>query len=109
MNIYTLLFFLATILISCSSAPNNETKLSLDSISAQNDQIMQVQQQLQQVSVETDSLKAEGFQSRKNDGIIDLGYDYTAPYICPNHCKGSGSEKSGICKTCGMELMKNHN
>ena len=36
-------------------------------------------------------------------------YAYTAPYICPNHCKGSGSDKPGKCSVCGMELIKNPN
>ncbi len=34
-------------------------------------------------------------------------YDYTAPYICPNHCPGSGSNKPGECPVCGMELIPN--
>jgi len=36
-----------------------------------------------------------------------LGKEFTKKYICPNHCKGSGSEKSGICSDCGMELIEN--
>ncbi len=34
-------------------------------------------------------------------------YDYTAPYICPNHCPGSGSDKPGKCPVCGMDLIPN--
>lgn len=33
--------------------------------------------------------------------------EYDSPYICPSHCKGSGSEKAGTCKTCGMEYIEN--
>jgi hypothetical protein len=41
----------------------------------------------------------------------ELGVEYTAKYICPNHCKGSGSDKPGECENpdCGMELMENPN
>ena len=37
----------------------------------------------------------------------ELGNEYTAKYICPNHCKGSGSDKEGECSICEMELMEN--
>lgn len=33
--------------------------------------------------------------------------EYTAVYICPNHCAGSGHDTIGNCPVCGMELMKN--
>jgi hypothetical protein len=36
-----------------------------------------------------------------------LGKEYTARYICPDHCKGSGSDKQGVCPNCGMELIEN--
>jgi len=36
-----------------------------------------------------------------------LGKEYTAKYICPDHCKGSGSDKAGECADCGMELIEN--
>jgi uncharacterized paraquat-inducible protein A len=39
----------------------------------------------------------------------ELGKEYTSAYICPNHCKGSGSDKEGECPKCGMELMENPN
>ncbi len=40
-----------------------------------------------------------------------LGVEYTAKFVCPNHCKGSGSDKAGECSNseCGMELMENPN
>ncbi len=40
-----------------------------------------------------------------NTAVTD--YDYTAPYICPNHCPGSGSDKPGKCPVCGMDLIPN--
>jgi len=33
--------------------------------------------------------------------------EYRARYICPNHCKNSGSDKIGDCADCGMELIEN--
>jgi len=39
----------------------------------------------------------------------ELGKEYTARYICPNHCKKSGSDKEGECANCEMELMENPN
>jgi len=28
-------------------------------------------------------------------------------YVCPMHCKGSGSDKAGKCPTCNMDFVKN--
>ncbi len=39
----------------------------------------------------------------------ELGKEYTSMYICPDHCKNSGSDKEGECSNCGMELMENPN
>ena len=39
----------------------------------------------------------------------ELGKEYTSAYICPDHCKNSGSDKEGECLNCGMELMENPN
>ncbi len=51
--------------------------------------------------------------STKNGEVSDhsKGVEYTSKYICPNHCKGSGSDKEGECTNpdCGMELMENPN
>ncbi len=33
----------------------------------------------------------------------------TDPYVCPMNCENSGSMEAGVCKTCGMELVKNAN
>lgn len=35
------------------------------------------------------------------------GKEYTSAYVCPMHCKDSGSDKEGKCGTCGMALVKN--
>ena len=36
-----------------------------------------------------------------------LGTEYTSAFICPMHCKGSGSGKEGTCPVCGMDYVKN--
>lgn len=35
------------------------------------------------------------------------GKEYTAAYICPMNCEGSGSDKEGTCPVCGMDYEKN--
>jgi Heavy metal binding domain len=36
-----------------------------------------------------------------------LGPEYTAAYICPMYCEGSGSDKPGKCPVCGMDYREN--
>lgn len=55
-----------------------------------------------------DNLESSDSSSVKSkDGA--LGKEYTAKYICPMHCKGSGSDKAGKCSVCDMELIENPN
>ena len=35
------------------------------------------------------------------------GKEYTAAYVCPMHCEGSGSETEGTCPKCGMAYVAN--
>lgn len=35
------------------------------------------------------------------------GKEYTSPYVCPMHCKGSGSETAGSCPICKMDYVEN--
>ncbi|MBN2891481.1 MAG: hypothetical protein JXL97_06425 [Bacteroidales bacterium] len=42
-----------------------------------------------------------------NPNEVTLGKEYTSKYICPNHCKGSGSEEAGVCPVCGMDYIEN--
>lgn len=37
------------------------------------------------------------------------GPEYTSQYICPMHCKGSGSDQPGTCPVCQMDYEKNEN
>jgi len=33
------------------------------------------------------------------------GPEYTSAYVCPMHCKGSGSDQPGQCPVCGMDYV----
>ena len=35
------------------------------------------------------------------------GKEYTSAYVCPMHCKGSGSETEGNCPVCNMVYVVN--
>ncbi len=35
------------------------------------------------------------------------GKEYTSDYICPMHCKGSGSDAKGTCPVCKMDYVEN--
>ena len=35
------------------------------------------------------------------------GPEYTSAYVCPMHCKGSGSAEAGKCPVCGMDYVMN--
>ncbi|MBK7339375.1 MAG: hypothetical protein IPJ64_05005 [Saprospiraceae bacterium] len=37
------------------------------------------------------------------------GPEYLSAFICPMHCKGSGSDHPGECPVCHMPLEKNEN
>ncbi len=42
--------------------------------------------------------------------VVDKsGPEYTSAYICPMHCKGSGSAQAGKCPTCEMAYVQNKN
>jgi hypothetical protein len=42
---------------------------------------------------------------RKPPPIDKSGKEYTSAYVCPMHCKGSGSDTTGTCPICGMEYI----
>lgn len=35
------------------------------------------------------------------------GVEYTAKYVCPMHCEGSGGDSAGQCPVCEMDYIKN--
>ena len=47
--------------------------------------------------------KSEPNDAPKNDSVATAGM----AYICPMKCEGSGSDKPGKCKVCGMDLVEN--
>lgn len=39
--------------------------------------------------------------------VDSTGPEFTSAYICPMHCKGSGSDVAGTCPVCGMDYVMN--
>ncbi len=59
------------------------------------------------IAISTYSCKSD---SKTNDVKTEQakqGKEYTSAYVCPMHCKGSGSDKAGSCPVCGMAYEKN--
>ena len=57
------------------------------------------------------SITACGDKSKNStDGeqVASLGKEYTAAYVCPMHCEGSGSDQAGTCPVCGMDYVANN-
>ncbi|MBN1252456.1 MAG: hypothetical protein JXR51_05760 [Bacteroidales bacterium] len=79
-------------IFACNSSSDNQNNENIDSTEI--------------ISTENN---VETLDSTENVNAGNLGNEYTAKYICPNHCKGSGSDKEGECPVCGMELMENPN
>ena len=52
-------------------------------------------------SCTNNSAPSEGANTEKQ------GKEYTAAYVCPMHCEGSGSEEAGKCPVCGMDYVAN--
>ena len=45
----------------------------------------------------------------KTEQAADQGPEYTSAYVCPMHCKGSGSDAAGTCPVCKMDYVVNEN
>jgi len=43
----------------------------------------------------------------KIESIDKSGPEYTSEYVCPMHCKGTGSEAPGKCPVCSMSYVLN--
>ena len=54
-----------------------------------------------------ESKKSGDAKTEKAEDVSKQGKEYTADYICPMHCKDSGSDKPGECPVCGMAYKKN--
>lgn len=87
------LFFISAIWISGCASQSSDSENETDTT------IVQMEQKMDELE-SNDSTKAV-------DKNSVLGKEYTAKYICPDHCKGSGSDEPGECSNCGMELMEN--
>lgn len=53
--------------------------------------------------------KADNPKTEQAEDMAKQGKEYTSAYICPMHCKDSGSDKPGECPVCGMAYEKNDN
>jgi len=53
------------------------------------------------------SKKARTEHEHLNRSVNHSGPEYTSKYICPMHCKGSGSDTTGICPVCKMDYVEN--
>lgn len=54
-----------------------------------------------------ESKKSNNAKTEQTEELAKQGKEYTSDYICPMHCKGSGSDKPGECPVCGMAYKKN--
>ncbi len=43
----------------------------------------------------------------KSEVVDKSSKEYASAYICPMHCKGSGSDKAGKCPVCKMDYVVN--
>ncbi len=95
------LFVLSVGLFSCSNGGNENTNSDKKDTTVV---AKKVETNKEATAAKPDSTKAVAEKE-------PLGVEYTAKYVCPNHCKGSGSDKAGECNNpeCGMELMENPN
>lgn len=91
-------FLLTSLLFACAS---NEKDVENKSDTVKIDSTEQIEYSVSEVdeSREKDTVKTNN----------ELGTEYTAKYICPNHCKGSGGNKPETCPVCGMDYMENPN
>ncbi|MDH3650511.1 MAG: hypothetical protein OEQ53_12570 [Saprospiraceae bacterium] len=50
---------------------------------------------------------AEASAEKMEEAVDKSGPEYTSAYVCPMHCKGSGSETEGKCPVCDMAYVAN--
>lgn len=53
-----------------------------------------------------ESKKSNNTNTEQTEELAKQGKEYTSDYICPMHCKGSGSDKPGECPACGMAYVE---
>ena len=61
------------------------------------------------ISFTTSCNSADKSNDKKKIEKIDksTAKEYTSAYVCPMHCKGSGSSEMGTCPVCKMDYEKN--
>ena len=96
---FALLTILSFSFIVACSNDESETNDEADST------IVQMEEKMNEI----ESNEADTSSTSKTGESTKLGKEYTAKYVCPMHCKGSGSDKPGVCSNsdCGMELIEN--
>jgi len=45
--------------------------------------------------------------STTEEASAESGPEYTSAFVCPMHCKGSGSDAAGTCPVCNMAYVAN--
>lgn len=55
----------------------------------------------------SDAGAEEAATEMSEEAVDKTGPEYTSAYICPMHCKGSGSDSEGKCPVCGMAYVAN--
>ncbi len=100
--LYLLLFVLSFSFFACTETNSNSVSESQDSTI--------VKKGAELTNTDNTNIAKKDSVKKASDSK-GLGIEYTAKYICPNRCKGSGSDKEGECNNpdCGMELMENPN
>ena len=51
--------------------------------------------------------KTDNAKTEQAEDVSKQGKEYTSAYVCPMHCKDSGSDKPGDCPVCGMAYKMN--
>ncbi len=99
-----LIFLLSILLVFASCHQDKKSPIRRIKVRAEQTVREQINSSDSQIVDEHDTMPKYNGQ-KYNTKLSD--YDYTAPYICPNHCPGSGSDKPGKCPVCGMDLIPN--
>ena len=60
-------------------------------------------------NAEETSQTDENSENTENAEVDLTSPEYASAFICPMHCKGSGSDAAGTCPVCGMDYVANEN
>lgn len=59
------------------------------------------------MAVSFSSCGSKSSANETTETVDKSGKEYTAAFICPMHCEGSGSASAGKCPVCGMDYVAN--